>query len=475
MVENSSPEQDVLTRPAWGSYAAAEEEAVRRPRRSGWFVRVAVVVVIALVGAGVWGMSSNGEPSPDAALAEAQAFVGDATSYRFTITMKSRITTGDPAGAGAETTSRSVTTGAVAGPDRWTMTSEHADVMFDEPYTDTVLRSGGDVYVKTEGMDFGVDAASPPWIVLTPEEANPTVEDLAEAVGWMVDETAPGMSSFSDGLAVETLLSAYLLDVQSTPTSIVRLVEEAVTPAVEERLPEGGVRLRVTLPPVTAIAAVVERASDEELPPVDVLLDVDADGRPTNARFSAELGAASAELVVGFDGWGSEIDVTPPADDQVDQTPWVQEEALRALDANLLLAPTSTPEPLELSNVMVYEGTGDEWDCTSLDLTYDDPAILEADDASEAGLSSLPYLYLSVYPAECWLADDDAPFDRTLGGHPARRTHGFWEIQLGSAVIEIDTSLDDAALDAFAASLAPTSADALITASSEALESTYSW
>ena len=472
-MENSSPEQDVVARPELGSYAKVEEATGRRPQRSGWLVRTAVVVVIALVGVAVWGMSRNGEPSPEAALARAQAFVGDATSYRFKITMKSRITTGDPAGAGAETSSRSITTGAVAGPDRWTMTSEYADVMFEEPYSDTVIRSGDDVYVKTPPFGPETTEAGPPWFKLPPEEATPSIEDLAETLSWMVDESGTGVSPFSDGLAVETLLSAYLLDVQNAPTSVVRVVEEASTPVLEERLPEGGVRLRVSVPPVAAIADVVESTFDEGLPTVDVLLDVDADGRPTNARFDAELGAASAELVVEFDGWNTDLDVAPPAEDQVDQTPWVQEEALRALDAGLLLAPTSVPEALDLTGVAAYEGTGEDWDCTSLNLSYEDPAILE--DHDEAELSALPYAYLSVYPAECWLADDDAPFDRTLGGHPARRTQGYWEVQLGTAVIEIDTSLDDDAVEALAASLAPTSADALIAASSEALEGTFAW
>ena len=39
---------------------------------------------------------------------------------------------------------------------------------------------------------------------------------------------------------------------------------------------------------------------------------------------------------------------------------------------------------------------------------------------------------------------------------------GFWEVQLGDTIVELDTTLDDAALDAVVASLAPTTADALI-------------
>ena len=473
-METSGAEQDV-GEPSWGPYAAAEgRTSPGRPRR-GWIARVAVVVVLALVSGAVWGLSRNGGPGPDAVLAEAQAFVGDATSYRFTITMESRVTTGDPAGAGAETSSRSVTSGAVAAPDRWTMTSEYADVMFDEPYSDTVVRSGEHVYVKASPLGPATDVAAPPWVELTPEEANPTVADLAEALRWMVEESDPEMGLFSDSAAVEMLLSAYLLDVQSTPTSIVRLVEEATTPALEERLPDGGARLRVRVPPVAAIADVVGTTFDHQLAPVDVLLDVDADGRPSHARFSAELGSASAELVVDLDGWGADVDVVAPAEDQVDQTPWVQEEALRALDAGLLVAPTGAPEPLDLTGVMVYEGTGEEWDCTSLGLSYDDPALLDLDDPTAAELATSPYLYLSVYTAECWLADDDAPFDRTLGGHPARRTQGFWELRLGEAVVEIDTSLDDEALGGFAASLAPTTPDALIAASPDPGQDTFGW
>ncbi|MDQ3384941.1 MAG: hypothetical protein M3503_02850 [Actinomycetota bacterium] len=418
-------------------------------------------------------MARDHAEDPADSLAAAQAFVAETGSYRLDITVESHITTGDPGGAGAETTTRAVTTGAVAGPDRWTMATESADVMSAETFTDEVVRLGEDVYVRSSLLAPDAATAGPSWVRLAPEEAFPTLDDVADSLSWVTEDGGPVDGPLLDGLVVETLLGAYLFDVEQDPTSVVRLVEEATAPVVVERLPDGGVRLRVSLEPVAEIAEVVEGALDEELAPVDVLLDVDADGRPVEARFRGELGSASADLAIEFGDWGAAIEVVAPAAGEIDATPWVQEEALRALDAALLVAPTTVPEPLILTDVTVYEGSGEGWDCTSLDLSYDDRA--EQDAPPEADLAALPYLSLSVHPAGCWLEDDDAPFDLVLGGHPARETSGFWELEMGEAVVAIDTSLDDEAVDAVAATLGRTSAEALITAAPEPPEGFGGW
>lgn len=460
---------------AGDSYAPADDVGSGRGPGRRRFVRATVAVVIALLVGGAWVMTRDGALGPRASLAAAQAFVGDARSFRLEITVESQVTTGDRGGAGAETTARAVTTAAVAGPDRWSTVVESADVMSEETFTDEVIRLGDDVYVRSSLPAPEAASAGPTWVRLAPDEVFPTLDDLAASLDWITGDAGPVDGPLLDGLVVETLLRAYLLDLEHDPRAVVRLVEEATAPVIEERLDGGGVRLRVTLEPVPAIAQVVEGSLDEVLAPVEVLLDLEADGRPAAARFRGELGSASAEVVLELSDWGADIPITAPVAGEVDATPWIQEEALRALDATLLVAPTTVPEPLTLTDVTVYEGSGEGWDCTSLELSYDDGAVLEQEAPAEGDVAGPAYLYLSAHPAGCWLEDDDAPFDLVLGGHPARRTSGFWELQRGETVVAIDTSLDDGAVDAVAATLGPTSADALITAAPEPPEGVGGW
>ena len=451
-------------RTAAASYVPAHAATTSRRAARRRVARATVGVVLALVVGGGWAMTRDRNVGPAASLAAAQGFVADASSYRLEITVESHVTTGEPGGAGADTSARAVTTAAVAGPDRWRTAVESAEVMSEETFTDEVIRLGDDVYVRSSLPALDAASASPAWVRLGPSEVFPTLDDLAASMEWVTGDAGPVDGALLDGLVVETLLAAYLLDLEQDPRAVVRLVEEATSPVIEERLAGGGVRLRVSLEPVPAIARVVESSLDEVLEPVEVLLDIDAGGRPVEARFRGELGSASAAVVVEFSDWGADIPIAAPLADEVDATPWVQEEALRALDPALLLAPAAVPEPLTLTGVTVYEGSGEGWDCTSLELSYDDRAVLQQEAPPEADAAALPYLYVSSHPAGCWLEDDDAPFDRELGGHPARRTSGFWELQVGDAVVGIDTSLDDAAVDAVATTLGPTSADALVTA-----------
>ena len=462
-------------RAAGASYVPAD--AGGSGRRSGRrrLVRATVAVVIALLAGGSWAMTRERAVGPGASLAAAQVFVADAPSYRLEITVESQVATGEPGGAGAETTARAVTTAALAGPDRWSTVVESADVMSEQTFTDEVIRFGDDVYVRSSLHAVGAAAAGPAWVRLAPHEVFPTLDDLAASLDWVTGDAGPADGPLLDGLVVETLLGAYLLDLEQDPRAVVRLVEEATAPVIEERLAGGGVRLRVTLEPVGAIAQVVESSLEEVLGPVEVLLDLEADGRPVEARFRGELGSASAEVVIEFSDWGADIEVAAPVAGEIDETPWVQEEALRALDPTLLLAPSSVPEPLTLTGVTVYEGSDEGWDCTSLELSYDDHAVLEQGAAAGDALAALPYLDLSVHPAGCWLEDDDAPFDLVAGGHPARVTSGFWEIEVGDAIVGIDASLDEGAVHAVAATLAPISAEALITVAPEPPEGAGGW
>ena len=451
-------------REAGPSYVPVHDVATRRWAARRRSLGAAVVVVVALLAGGGWAISRDRAAGPTAVLAAGQDFVADATSYRLRITVASQVTPGGPERGGAGTTARAVTTAAVAGPDRWRTVVASADVVSEETFTDEVVRLGDDVFVRSSLPAPEAATAGPTWVRLAPREVFPTLDELAASLDWMTGDAGPVGGPLLDGLVVETLLGAYLLDVGQDPAAAVRLVEEATAPAIEDRLDGGAVRLRVTLEPIAAIAGVVEGSLDEPLEPVEVLLDLGADGRPVEARFRAELGSASADVAIEFLDWGADVAVSAPAAGEVDDTPWVQEEALRALDPTLLLAPTTVPEPLSLSDVTVHEGGGEGWDCSSLELSYDDRAVPERGAPAGGGVAAPPYLYLSVHPAGCWLEDDDAPFDLVVGGHPARRTGGFWEIVVGDAIVGIDTGLDDGAVDAVAATLRPMSPGALIDA-----------
>jgi hypothetical protein len=435
------------------------------PARLRWLA--AFSMLIALTGGIV--VVARHEPSadPDAALTKAQAAVADAASFRFEMRTTSHTTTGDPDGAGSDTTSRTVTTGDVAAKDRWRVIEQDSYSDGTSPYE--TRRIGDEMYLSggEEPTDVGV---GPAWDAGTVGTHEPTAADYADEYEMYSDESDPAYADEDPEYLLDALLSSYLLPVGDDPAHVERLVRDASQPAVEEHLADGGLRLRTQLDPIPAFVKVV----DQPLPPVDLTIDLDPAGLPTAVRFSVAVKGASESVDVTFRDWGHSISVVAPAAADVDTTPWIEEERLAAVDPTLLLAPASVPGDLDLVSAYTYtyedEGDAPEGaDCHEVDLSYSnqttnpfvgqDPADVDPEAMSDY-LDSLPWLDITISPSVCDF--DDTPFDQQLAGHAARTMgDGYVEVQIGDLTVAVSSQLSDDDLASLVASLRPTTVDQL--------------
>lgn len=460
--------------PAPEALPDAEPTLVEVGRRRGRLVwAAAFVAVVALIGGIVVLAGQDDDLDADAALARAQELLDDAESYRFQLLTTSRTQTGDPDGAGVDSTSRSVSRGTIAAADRWTVVEEmSAPFMFGEDAQRFETRRIGDTAYTTgtfelpEGGDVG-----PQWSAGPIEDRAMTVEDYAEqySLGEELEDDFYDDPSYR----LDALLHAYLLPLADDPRNVERLVAEAEEPAVEERLADGGVRLRAELAPIPEITETAE----DPVPPVDLVLDLDEARRPVVARFDVAVDGASQTVEARFSDWGAALDVAPPSDDEIDHTPWIEEEWLATLDPALLVAPSVLPAGLELSSVYVYpsfddEGT-DELDCPSVDLTYgkeSDDAFFEGldeddfeDEEVQAALDAQPYLDISISTAECAEETDDPSFEDELAGYPALlEDEGYAYVLYEGRVLTISSdNLGEADLATIVGSLQPVSVEEL--------------
>jgi hypothetical protein len=221
------------------------------------------------------------------------------------------------------------------------------------------------------------------------------------------------------------------------------------------------------LAPIPELAA----ALDDPAPPIDLVVDLDEQDRPTAVRFSAAIDGASAKVDVRFADWGADLDVQPPAEADIDRTPWVTEEALAALDPDLLVAPQDVAD---LDLIGATADTSDE-ECPQLWLEY----ASQADEQRFAAMSEEEilddesdwrYLEVTLISADCaadyggtdWEGNDLGDFEDTLDGRPVRGSTDYLEVLVGDVVVQLDNTLSDAEVEAVVRSLRPVTADALV-------------
>lgn len=359
---------------------------------------------------------------------------------------------------------RTVTEGVVADPDRWQLKAEEGDPYGMEPYTWEQIRVGEDLFVHDGlGLDGLEDIEAPRWVRMDASAWELSVDDLVEmfeAEGWMEGEED---ELYLAEIRLDLALAEYVLDSETgAPEDLKRLVLDAAEPEIEERLADGGVRLRVQLAPSARLA----EAAGLSLPPIDVVLDLDAEDRPVMARLTAEVDGASADVEVRLTDWGADLEVSEPDPGDVDQTPWVAEEALATVP-ELLLLPGWLPDGLELVDASMYRYDGDGDECPSVELSFGTEAEVDLHPGEidwSADLPELPYFHLSISPAGCADQYSDLDFSEVLGGHPARDDYG-WEVLVGEAWVMLEGSVvDEDQLAAVAASIRPVTLDELVSA-----------
>jgi hypothetical protein len=156
------------------------------------------------------------------------------------------------------------------------------------------------------------------------------------------------------------------------------------------------------------------------LPDGELELDLSADNVPMGLRLTVETPTASASLHFRFVEW----------------------------DADVTIAPSTVPADWHLTSVLRIAADDTPEGCDQLDLTWEPIAnALVAWDTGE---------YLDVYliPTECAKAADRTVFRASeFGDVPTRRVGDLLELEYGTTVVQIDTTLGDDEVAAVVASL----------------------
>jgi hypothetical protein len=148
--------------------------------------------------------------------------------------------------------------------------------------------------------------------------------------------------------------------------------------------------------------------------------------------------------------YGRTAVVVEPTADEIDRTPNVAEEALRAYTDTPIVAPAVVPAGLELDVADLLSPAETLEGCTQVSLDYEP--------APDGGVD---FLQLFVVPRECAEAFDPTPYDEMFGGLPSRRVQ-LLEVLVGDSVVQLDSSLADADLEAIVRTLTPLTADEVI-------------
>jgi hypothetical protein len=219
----------------------------------------------------------------------------------------------------------------------------------------------------------------------------------------------------------------------------------------------------------------VAEALGAPVPDAKVDLDLDADDMPTAFRLAVSGGATSVAFELKFRDWGDAIEIEVPGDDEIDATPWADEEALREVEGVTPLLPSVVPEGWGLGaieTIVPDDFVGDEEDphglCVGYDLSYDElpPDGVEVDDS---WYESSGYAWVGVVSEACVMGYDDTPFaPGGPAGLPSREDkYETLQVKVGDMVLDIDTSLDGAELDAFLASFAAVDIETLVAQAAE--------
>lgn len=435
-------------------------------RRSAPARVVAVTVAVAMaVGGLVLATRAGGSGDPATTLEAAKSAFTDDETYRFSFHTTEELSAGEGDAPGVDTVTRTVTEGEVEAPNRWRISTDDGAGWVEES-----IRLDATHYRRS--LDELDEAHDPRWVATDAAVLDELdTEDLAYELEWIdaadADDTDDDLAdadrawraAMRSSARLEIVATGHALDSAVDPARLTRLVREAED-AEMVRHDGDGTTLRATVGAPEALADAI----DDPLPDAEVEIDLDGDDRPLAVRVEMAENGATLRVDLRFSDWGAPIVVEAPGADEIDHTPAVDEEAAKAADPRLLVAPAFVPAGLTLQSLEVTPGAGG-CDIATLEYWPMTAAELSQQELDEA-LSTGPYLWVNTHLESC--GDTlgigiDEPFDAELGGLPARRDWG-WEVRVGDTVVALDTNLDEAGLARVAGSLATVDADALIAA-----------
>jgi hypothetical protein len=431
-------------------FSLSPQETTTVVRRGGPSrTRLLLLAIVAVMAVGVGALVTRGseDVDPEEALAGAQAaFQGD-DAYRLTATLTAH--TAEPEDdEDADMGTR--TEAVIVSPERWrSLDSEFSGG--DDYETSERRRVDDELFVIERGSGastWNVLGLSPP-----PETAEELAGQLEEFQEADYDDDEEGQRS------LVLAFYAHVLPIAFDPGQVERLVLQATEPVVEEELGGGAVRLSVQVAPLPEIAAVAE----EPVEPMALTLELDEARRPQEARFHLAAEGDTLTLDLEFSDWGAPLTVEPPAEDDVDRTPWVDEAALGDVDPALFVLPAEVPDGLELISVEIDEEEGeDDQDCSTVDVEYLTREATESQ-LEDYELPDGASLALTITHLAC---EDHREFDDRVGGRPATTEAvgaGFAAVRFGDVVVELDGSLDAAEMDDVARSLEQVTPEELLT------------
>jgi hypothetical protein len=300
---------------------------------------VAVLLAAGVVTAFAAGEGGVGR-SADARLAAAQAHARAVTSYRYEGVLTDTVGLPEEDGPGTSSTSRMHLAVDVAGPGRWHATSDTGE------WTNESLRLDDRTWQRfADGRD---DVTGELWVEGAAEDWEMDADDLE------------AMAEEVEGMGVGSLIGA--LRFGGDPADTVALIAGASDPVVVEEADDGGATLRVTPPAVPGLAALDVA--------IELELDLDGADEPAALRIVASADDSRADLTITFTGWDVPVELAPPAEDTIDHTPWVDEDAVLAHRASTAYGLGALPEGYELVGLGAWEAD-DEWgECAQVVLEY---------------------------------------------------------------------------------------------------------
>lgn len=423
----------------------------------------AVGAVTILGGASLLGACGNSPRSADDALAAAQAYVADATAFRFEANIETTVVTDasdfrndelrakssperDSAGGpGTTTTDRSVTKGAWT-PDAWETTTDDS---FGRSESKVV---GATAYTR---RDMGGEGQ---WVSYEFEEPSrqEMLDELESMREGMQDEDFPGgeyetateYPGAATGLAASLYLSGEGLgsdDLFGDPTGFLGAIGDMSNPEIASRDGEA-----ITVSATLSAPSDVEDAWGAPLPGGTMTLTVGRDGAPSRLTLTVGEDDDSIEVDLRFSEWNEPQEIVRPDSDEIDQTPWLDEEAVAAVPG-VSLVTGDVPDGWELDYVNAVSGDESAEGCDQVEI-YWSPMISDDEDAE----ISDDYVDLYLLPQACAMEGDPTPF--AVGPYaplPSREGPYVVEVLVGNTVVQIDTTLTGEELSAFITSLRP--------------------
>lgn len=359
----------------------------------------------------------------------------------------------------SSTSSSTTTTEAAAAPRQVDVADDPEEGFFFEEFAFGESVGTGEVVgpqayrivQKAEGFRFETLVFAPR--SYTREGADATLASIPFVLGTAADVSAG--ARLEQGVTSDDLFAGEPLDqlavdaaVEQAEVSPAAFVRGLVDPEVEPR--DGG---SVAQGDVRLDAGALDVLTEEGIPApavrARVLLDGEAVVQEVDLSIAFGFGfGQDVQLRIEYT-YGREPSFTEPVAAQIDQTPNVAEEALRAFADTAIVAPSAVPEGLELDVAELLSPAETLEGCTQVSLLYQSTA--GADD----------YLQVFVVPLACAEDFDPAPYDETFGGLPSRLVTTR-EVVVGETVVQLDSSFEDEKLEAIARSLVPLTADQVI-------------